>query len=92
MAVLLAVRKVERSGGVYVKTPVVLSYAKFATPTALTDTERSVSDIPTKSGMPIGIQLIGPPKGDALVLQVGLALERALNLPKTPIDPNLRHL
>jgi amidase len=46
----------------------------------------------TKSGMPIGIQLIGPPKGDALVLQVGLALERALNLPKTPIDPNVTHL
>lgn len=46
----------------------------------------------TKSGMPIGIQLIGPPRGDALVLQVGLALERALNLPKTPIDPNVTHV
>ena len=45
----------------------------------------------TKSGMPIGIQLIGPPKGDALLLQVGLALERALNLPKAPIDPNILH-
>ena len=45
----------------------------------------------TKSGMPIGIQLVGPPRGDALVLQVGLALERALNLPKTPIDPNITH-
>lgn len=45
----------------------------------------------TASGMPIGIQLIGPPKGDALVLRVGLALERALNLQKTPIDPNVRH-
>nr|WP_325251259.1 amidase family protein [Amylibacter sp.] len=45
----------------------------------------------TKSGMPMGIQLIGPPKGDALVLQVGLALERALNLPKGPIDPNVLH-
>lgn len=45
----------------------------------------------TKSGMPMGIQLIGPPKGDALVLQVGLALERALNLPKGPIDPVVRH-
>lgn len=46
----------------------------------------------TKSGMPIGIQLIGPPKGDALVLQVGLALERALAFPKGPIDPNVQHL
>lgn len=45
----------------------------------------------TKSGMPIGIQLIGPPRGDALLLQVGLALERALNLPKKPIDPNITH-
>ena len=45
----------------------------------------------TKLGMPIGIQLVGPPRGDALVLQVGLALERALNLPKTPIDPNITH-
>lgn len=46
----------------------------------------------TKSGMPIGIQLIGPPRGDALVLQVGLALEWALNLSKTPIDPNVTHV
>ena len=46
----------------------------------------------TKSGMPIGIQLIGPPKGDALVLQVGLALQRALNLPTGPIDPNVMHV
>ena len=45
----------------------------------------------TKLWMPIGIQLVGPPRGDALVLQVGLALERALNLPKTPIDPNITH-
>lgn len=45
----------------------------------------------TADGMPIGIQLIGPPRGDARVLQVALALERALNLPKGPIDPVLRH-
>lgn len=45
----------------------------------------------TDDGLPIGIQLIGPPRGDARVLQVGLALERALNLPKGPIDPVVRH-
>lgn len=45
----------------------------------------------TDEGLPIGIQLIGPPRGDAKVLQVGLALERALELPKGPIDPILRH-
>jgi amidase len=46
----------------------------------------------TKSGMPIGIQLIGPPRGDALVLQVGLAIERSLNLKLGPIDPNVKHI
>lgn len=45
----------------------------------------------TEDGLPIGIQLIGPPHGDARVLQVGRALERALNLPKGPIDPNVTH-
>lgn len=45
----------------------------------------------TDDGLPIGIQLIGPPRGDARVLQVGLALERALALPKGPIDPNVTH-
>ncbi|MBC6442295.1 MAG: amidase [Rhodobacteraceae bacterium] len=45
----------------------------------------------TGDGLPIGIQLIGPPRGDAKVLQAGLALERALDLPKGPIDPVVRH-
>ncbi|MEM7440577.1 MAG: amidase family protein [Pseudomonadota bacterium] len=45
----------------------------------------------TEDGLPIGIQLIGPPHGDSKVLQVGLALERALDLPKGPIDPVIRH-
>lgn len=41
----------------------------------------------TTSGMPVGLQLIGPPRGEARLLQVARTLEQALNLPKTPIDP-----
>jgi len=41
----------------------------------------------TQNGMPVGIQLIGPPRGEAVVLQVGLAIERGLNLGAGPIDP-----
>ena len=43
----------------------------------------------TESGMPVGIQLIGPPRGEAVVLQVGLAIERVLSLGAEPIDPNI---
>lgn len=45
----------------------------------------------TKSGMPVGIQLIGPPRGDAKVLQVAKALEDVLALGSGPIDPFVRH-
>ncbi|MEM6620029.1 MAG: amidase family protein [Pseudomonadota bacterium] len=45
----------------------------------------------TDDGMPMGIQLIGPPKGEARLLQVGLALEQVLGLPKGPCDPNVTH-
>ncbi len=45
----------------------------------------------TKSGMPVGIQLIGPPRGDAKVLQVAKSLEDVLALGSTPIDPIVRH-
>lgn len=45
----------------------------------------------TTDGMPIGIQLIGKPHGDAALLQVAQALEQALGLPKAPIDPVIRH-
>ena len=41
----------------------------------------------TKSGMPVGIQLIGPPRGEARLLQVARAVEEAVQFPKTPIDP-----
>ncbi|MEM8749661.1 MAG: amidase family protein [Pseudomonadota bacterium] len=41
----------------------------------------------TKSGMPVGIQLIGGPRADAKVLQVARALEQCLDLGTAPIDP-----
>ena len=41
--------------------------------------------------MPVGIQLIGPPRGDAKVLAAGRALEQVLDLGTGPIDPFLRH-
>jgi len=45
----------------------------------------------TNSGMPVGIQLIGPPRGDAKVLAVAHALEQMLDLGQGPIDPVVRH-
>ena len=45
----------------------------------------------TDAGLPIGVQLVGPPRGEARLLQVAQALEAALALPKGPIDPVIRH-
>jgi amidase len=45
----------------------------------------------TRSGLPVGIQLIGPPRGEATLLRVALFVETALGLPATPIDPIVRH-
>jgi amidase len=41
----------------------------------------------TASGLPVGLQLIGPPRGEARLLQVALFVEQALALGSTPIDP-----
>ena len=41
----------------------------------------------TSEGLPVGVQLIGPPRGEARLLQVALAVEDSLNLPVGPIDP-----
>ncbi len=45
----------------------------------------------TASGMPVGIQLIGPPHGDAKLLQVAKTVEDAIQFGNIPIDPNVTH-
>ena len=65
-----------------------LKFSFLATTTALPSLALPVGF--TASGMPVGVQLIGPPRGDALVLQVGLAIERVLNLGIGVIDPVVR--
>jgi len=45
----------------------------------------------TKTGMPVGLQLIGPPRGEAILLRVARAVEDAVGLAATPIDPIRRH-
>lgn len=41
----------------------------------------------TPDGMPVGLQLIGPPRGEAKLLAVAKAIEDALGGPLGPIDP-----
>jgi amidase len=42
----------------------------------------------TREGLPIGLQIIGPPRSDAKLLAVGAYLEALFNLsPRTPIEP-----
>ena len=45
----------------------------------------------TETGLPVGVQLIGPPQGEAKLLQAAQFIETALGLPATPIDPVIRH-
>jgi amidase len=45
----------------------------------------------TASGLPVGLQLVGQPRGEARLLQVARAVEEAVAFPKTPIDPVIRH-
>ena len=45
----------------------------------------------TPEGLPVGLQLIGPPRGEAVLLQAALFIEDALGMSATPIDPVLRH-
>ena len=42
----------------------------------------------TRSGMPVGIQLVGPPRGEARLLAAARAIEEAVGYAGiTPIDP-----
>ena len=41
----------------------------------------------TSDGMPVGVQLVGPPRGEARLLQVAQVIEERLALDLGPIDP-----
>lgn len=43
-------------------------------------------------GLPVGLQLIGKPRGEAELLAAARAVEIAVGGPFTPIDPNVTHL
>lgn len=45
----------------------------------------------TDTGLPVAIQLIGPARGEAKLLQTARFIEVALDLPANPIDPIVRH-
>ncbi len=45
----------------------------------------------TASGVPVGIQLIGPPRGEAVLLKAARAVEMAVGYPIGPIDPVVQH-
>ena len=45
----------------------------------------------TADGLPIGLQLVAPPRGEASLISAAAALEEALGLSRlTPIAPRLR--
>lgn len=43
----------------------------------------------TKAGLPVGLQLVGKPRGEADLLRCAAAFEAEMALPKAPIDPKL---
>ena len=45
----------------------------------------------TEDGLPVGLQLIGRPRGEAELLAVARAVELAVGGPNRPIDPNVKH-
>lgn len=62
-----------------------LGFSNLATVTHLPAMSLPVGLMP--NGMPMGIQLIGPNRGEAKLLATARHFERVLNLPLTPIDP-----
>jgi amidase len=67
-----------------------LRFAFLATTTSLPAISVPIGFGP--GGMPIGIQLIGPPRGEAKLLATARAVEVAVGGPLGPIDPNVTHL
>ena len=46
----------------------------------------------TESGLPVGLQLVGPPRGEASLLSAAVLFEEAVGLAdRVPIDPFVRH-
>ncbi|MWD26402.1 amidase [Aquicoccus sp. SCR17] len=41
----------------------------------------------TEAGLPVGLQLVGPPRGEAQLLRAARLIEQALALPAGPFDP-----
>ena len=62
-----------------------MKFAFLATTTGLPAASVPVAISP--DGLPIGIQLVGPPRGEATVLAVARAVEMAVGGPLGPIDP-----
>ena len=62
-----------------------MKFAFLATTTGLP--AASVPVAVSSEGLPIGIQLVGPPRGEATVLAVARAVEMAVGGPFGPIDP-----
>jgi amidase len=58
---------------------------------AITVTACPVVSLPggfTKGGLPVGLQLVGPPRSEAKLFAMASWMERALDVkPRTPIDP-----
>lgn len=67
-----------------------LRFAFLATTTGLPAISVPIGIGP--SGMPIGIQLIGPHRGEAKLLKAARAIEIAVGGPLGPIDPNVTHI
>ncbi|WP_417605476.1 amidase [Primorskyibacter flagellatus] len=65
-----------------------LRFSFLATTTTLPSMSLPVGFTP--DGLPVGLQLIGRPRGEARLLQVAQHIETALALPTTPIDPITR--
>ena len=46
----------------------------------------------TESGLPVGLQLVGPPRGEAPLLSAAALFEEAAGLAaRVPMDPVIRH-
>jgi amidase len=75
-----------------VKMPTYISWVRVTF--AVTLTSLPAISIPcgfTSEGLPVGLQLVGPPRGEARLLSAAAMLEAALGLKDaTPIDPRVK--